>query len=74
MKRRKLPPDNRLDWRDPDMPVLRMVRYSDNEPFRLGEVSSKAITRYYENKMMFDADGPEWNRDPTYDLKKYKNN
>lgn len=25
MKRQKFPPDTRLDWRDPDMPVLALL-------------------------------------------------
>ena len=28
-RRRPLPPDTRLDWRDPEMPVLRKYRMGD---------------------------------------------
>lgn len=66
MKRKPLPPDTRLDWRDPDMPVLRL-----NERRQMIEVSPKYIEDYYKAKLNSPHYGaPHYTNDPTYDLKK----
>lgn len=64
MKRQRLQPDTRLDWRDPDMPLLRRQvdgRYGAIEPHKIQEYYAKKIeTCYYI----------EWKDDPTYNLRK----
>lgn len=54
------PPDTRLDWRDPNMPVL-------------GKSGREIDHRKMELKAqiaMASADEPNWRNDPTYDMKK----
>lgn len=73
MRRRRLPPDKRLDWRDPDMPVLRRMEHPmTGEPF-LGPVPPKDEQDYHAGKMrdpQYDRAYPSYSRDPVYDLKR----
>ena len=65
VKRRKLPPDTRLDWRDPDMPVLRYGNF--NGEFGTKEVAPQYIQNYYRAKL--DQIGwkmPDYKDDPSY--------
>lgn len=63
-------PDLRLDWRDPDMPVLRL-----NANRRMIEVDPDWITQYYANKLSNpNYNAPQYKNDPTYDLKKSRKN
>jgi hypothetical protein len=64
--KRKLPPDKRLNWRDINMPVLRL-----NNSRKMIEVTPDYIKYYYEQKLanpFYNA--PSWRNDPTYNLKK----
>lgn len=65
MRRKRLPPDDRLDWRDPEMPVIRKVTIQGREEVR--EIPPKYIEQYYKNKI-FGAyyDAPNWRDDPSY--------
>lgn len=64
-RQRKLPQDNRLDWRDPNMPVIRKV-FINNEP-AVVEIPPKKIEEYYHNKIFgFEYDAPTYNNDPSY--------
>jgi len=72
MKRLSL--DNRLNWRDPNMPVLRL-----NNKHQMIEVDPDWIRQYYDQKINSPGYGaPSWRNDPTYDIavhnKKIKNN
>jgi hypothetical protein len=68
MKIRRLPIDNRLNWRDPNMPVLRL-----NNSRKMIEVDPNWIKRYYEEKISSPFYGaPSWRDDPTYNMKKKK--
>lgn len=61
---------NRLDWRDPDMPVIRKVFIAGKEEIK--EILSDAIKKYYSDKIDNDrywAEG-NWKSDPTYHMKK----
>lgn len=59
------PPDNRLNWRDPHMPVLRL-----NARRQMIEVDPDWIRRFYDQKINDPSYGaPSWQNDPTYDLK-----
>lgn len=63
--RRKLPPDNRLDWRDPNMPVLRYGKVNGVEGTHA--VSSEHITIYYHNKLLqLGWQMPDYKDDPSY--------
>ena len=65
MKRRHLP-DTRLDWRDPNMPVLRL-----NNKGQFVEVDPEFIQQYYDRKInSIDYVAPHYKNDPTYFLKK----
>lgn len=63
MKRKRLPPDNRLNWRDPDMPVLRLG-FKDKE-LTMFQVPSVDIHIYYYNKMI-NHPAPSYVYDPSY--------
>ena len=65
MRRKKLPPDTRLDWRDPNMPVLRIQRDGS-----YAEIDAKAIQNYYDQKINGPYGAPDWKHDPTYDMRK----
>lgn len=67
-RRRDLPLDTRLDWRDPNMPVLRL-----NNNHQMIEVKPAYVSNYYVNKInspFYNA--PHYKDDPTYFLKKLK--
>lgn len=69
MKRRNLPPDTRLDWRDPDMPVIRKG-YLKGVVVDM-EVSAEHVQQFYERKMQDpNYTAPQHEDDPTYNLKK----
>ena len=74
MKRKNLPPDGRLDWRDPNMPVY--VRAIDPK----GKVvitlfDPKTVNEYYQAKMESPFYSPPlWNNDPSYNWGKGKRN
>ena len=67
MKRSK--PDVRLNWRDPNMPVLRLG-YPHNKLIVM-EVKPEKVKAYYEQKML-NHPAPHYKNDPTYFLKKKK--
>ena len=63
--RRRLPPDNRLDWRDPNMPALERRFRSPEEITRLAKTRLEAsfgprASRYF----------PDYKNDPSYDWAK----
>ncbi len=65
---RRLPPDNRLDWRDVNMPVLRYGKV--NGVIGTHEVSAINITNYYKAKLeQLGWQMPDWHEDETYDLR-----
>jgi len=57
-------PDQRLDWRDPDMPVLLKVRRGDCVWFTSDEAQQAAEQR------MQDPRALDWRDDPTYNLRR----
>lgn len=61
-RRRLLPPDNRLDWRDPDMPVY-MKSNKDGMVLKTSKFASEIAARRLE---MIPA--PHFSKDPTYHL------
>jgi hypothetical protein len=71
MKRPK--PDTRLDWRDPQMPVLRRYRMPSGE-FR--EVVDPDYEHRYRAHLIevecVDQRYPDWRKDPTYTLRRKK--
>ncbi len=67
--RRRLPPDLRPDWRDPNMPVMR--------DYKMGDGSTRTIIspdyeHRYREMLMETTRLPSWRQDPTYDLRKPK--
>lgn len=68
MKRRQ-PQDTRLNWRDPNMPVLKLG-FLNKQP-HLFEVDPDKVRAYYEAKML-NHPAPHYKNDPTYFLKKLK--
>lgn len=70
MRRRKLPPDTRLDWRDPNMPVLREMEFAFGVR-RLVEVPPEEEQEYFAEKMRDrrpNPTAPLWYDDDTYNL------
>lgn len=64
---RKRPPDLRLDWRDPAMPVLRDYRMGDGT--RRTVVDPDYEHRYREI-LIATSIQPDYRSDPTYNLRK----
>lgn len=65
---KRLPPDNRLDWRDQNMPVLRYGKV--NDVIGTHEVSAVDITNYYKAKLeQLGWQMPDWREDETYNLR-----
>lgn len=64
---KKLKPDRRLDWRDPNMPVIDDGVMRTAEEFQ--HMRERSLIRSSigptSNKLM-----PEWKNDPTYNLRK----
>lgn len=61
MKRRRHEPDNRLDWRDPNMPVL--TEAGEERP---------PVWRQRQSQQAFSDPVPKWRNDPTYNMRKRK--
>ena len=72
MKRRRLPPDTRPDWRDPNMPVLRKIEYTNGfqRVIRLEELTPEQESFYAKKNMDagFNPFTPHWTQDTTYHL------
>lgn len=68
MKRQKPKSDNRLNWRDLNMPVIR-------KGYRAGrvvdmEVAPEFVQQYYINKLNNpEYIAPQYKNDPTYELR-----
>lgn len=60
-RRRNKEPDRRLDWRDPDMPVLRAMTTG------MEEMTPEDESEYSRNVMLLSLE-PHWRNDPTYNL------
>jgi hypothetical protein len=66
MTRHKLPPDNRPDWRDPDIPVLIEGRwYTPDEMQRVCQDHVKEVTELMDRHPQL-----YWRNDPLYNGKK----
>lgn len=65
MKRRP-PPDTRLNWRDPNMPVIRDYTMADGSKKIV--VDPDYEHRYREFQM--HRPGDDWKSDPTYNVRK----
>ena len=66
--RRLLRQDN-LDWRDPEMPVIRGYKMAD------GSVREEVDPDYehrYRDHLMSAAEQPSYRNDPTYNLRRKK--
>ena len=70
-RRRRLPPDTRPNWRDPNMPVMR--DYVMRDGTKRTQVDPDYEHRYREFLITLPDDThPNWRLDPTYDLKKQR--
>lgn len=69
MKRRRLPPDIRPNWRDPNMPVLRDYVMNDGSK---RTIVDQDYERRYREHLMEISTNPKYSKDPTYDLKKQR--
>jgi hypothetical protein len=70
VKRRRLPPDTRPNWRDPQMPVTRDYHFGDGS--RKTAVDPDYERRYREMLMQTNPEStfPSWRNDPTYNMRK----
>lgn len=66
---RRPPPDNRLSWRDPSMPVLRAYRMGDGT---IRTTIDPDYERRYREMLMQTASYPDYKLDPTYNLRRTK--
>lgn len=68
MRRKKLPPDKRLNWRDSNMPVLRIAKPDNNPNAEWGvyEFPADMIQRYHQHNMIIPRSEPMWKDDPSY--------
>jgi hypothetical protein len=66
MKHRRLPPDHRPSWRDPNMPVLRNYTMPDGTIRTY--VDPDYERRYRE--FLISMDTRDWRTDPTYHSRK----
>jgi hypothetical protein len=65
MKRRKLPPDIRKDWRDPNMPVTFAGKVNGINGYH--EIDHRYINQYFVAKMnSVFYNPPLWHSDPSY--------
>lgn len=66
---KRLPPDHRLKWNDPQMPVLRSYRMTDGS---LRTIIDPEYERGYREFLMETTKHPSYKTDPTYDMRKDK--
>lgn len=70
-RRRDRKPDTRLDWRDPEMPVIRDYEVQDEGLGIVVERGTEVVTdlklvqRLSRNNMA-DSQEPNWREDPSY--------
>lgn len=62
-------PTKKIDWRDPDMPVIRNYRMADGST---KDLVPPDYERRYRKHLMTAAVQPKWKDDPTYNLKRRK--
>lgn len=67
MHRQRNKPDTRLDWRDPNMPVIRRYVYADGSVRE--SVDPAYESRFSEHRLATGV-GVNWRDDPTYNMKK----
>ena len=69
MRRKHLQPDKRLDWRDKNMPCVRLAKIDGK--WIMTEIKSEDIQKYYQRKLENNSTiEPNWKEDSTYNLKK----
>lgn len=66
---KRLCPDHRPSWRDPNLPCIRNYRMGDGTTKT--EVDQDYEHRYRE-MLMETSDALHWRNDPTYNLKKQR--
>lgn len=67
MKRRRYHSPDGLDWRDPDMPVVRSYKMWDGSKKTIVDPDYE---RRYREHMMIAAEQPRYQSDPTYNPRK----
>lgn len=70
MSAKRLPPDHRLSWHDPAMPVLRDYKMGNGE---VRNVIDPEYERRYREMLVQTSVEPSWKNDPTYDMRKKRN-
>lgn len=65
-RRRNNEPDKRLDWRDQNMPTLRVFERPSGEIALDPEPPEKE--QAFRREMMLISTAPTWRNDPTYNL------
>ena len=69
MRRSRYKSPDGIDWRDPDMPVIRQYRMADGTR---KEVVDQDYERRYREHMMSAAAQDSWRRDDTYNMRRRK--
>ncbi len=63
--RQMKPNPKALDWRDPEMPLVRTRKSGENI-----EIAPERVTRHCAQQLL--APVPEWRNDPTYNMRRKK--
>lgn len=66
-RRRRLPPDTRPSWRDPNLVVVRSYRMGDGT---LRTDIDPDYERRYREMLMATSTHPDFRQDPTYNMKR----
>lgn len=71
---KRIKKDNRLDWRDKNMPVLAMAKKANSDgPMTLQEVKPELVQQFYAWSITQPNDmKPHWSDDPSYFWSKKK--
>ncbi len=70
-RRKPLSPDLRPDWRDPNMPVMLNCIDKDTGRQYLKSYTPERATYAFSVRMQISS-APDWQNDPTYNLRKDK--
>lgn len=68
-RRRPFLPDNRPDWRDPNMPLVRNYRMANGT---VKELVEPEYEQRYREHMISASMAPNYKHDPTYNLRRRK--
>lgn len=63
--KKRIKKDDRLDWRDKDMPVLRMAMIRGEDSYRMHSIKPEYVHNWSANQVV-NAREPHYKDDPSY--------